>query len=564
MPSAVEASSTAVTAPPSTAEASSSSSHVQPSSTEETASTTTNETPSSSSRTAPSAVTGSSEMPTSGAAATPASSAESSSSAATKKKQSTKPITKMAKEKLRAYFIRVNWPLNKVLPKGEGFKSGELGNIVTEFGLLKTQVARQLRNFKDEKYGNSQVKILLGADELEEKMRAGLSMETVEFVTLTLKRVHDKDPSSSQDFGNFAKVLDDMPPVAKTLVILWAGNPDNECCTLLTGLVEHWLKNAAEKFPKSAAGLSTAEVGFQKSNMQKKRIFLGEWMQQYEHQCCSSIVREQSSIGRDQFGLLGSFLHNQLFMEWCHSSIDDERPPIAMPDICLVNKWARPVIYYVAGWTLYSASKALTIAEKKRGVYRIFAQAHSQEKDEAKNANLPTSLVEKRKRRSAKIFCTKAYFEFICFVESTYLSNLTLKMMQAYADGDIVHKIKLALLESDVATKKFDELCRYDISLSSDNKQQIMKYLMERYANMRGTFFVKHLKGNCSGNIVDKLAESQATRTKVANSLSSSKAAANAKEKQAGSKEEQLWENAGESAFEYADKIDNSEREEEV
>ncbi len=35
---------------------------------------------------------------------------------------------------------------------------------------------------------------------------------------------------------------------------------------------------------------------------------------------------------------------------------------------------------------------------------------------------------------------------------------------------------------------------------------------------MRGTFFVRHLKGN-SGDQIKKLAESQATRTKVANAV---------------------------------------------
>jgi hypothetical protein len=38
---------------------------------------------------------------------------------------------------------------------------------------------------------------------------------------------------------------------------------------------------------------------------------------------------------------------------------------------------------------------------------------------------------------------------------------------------------------------------------------------MERYANMRGTYFVKYLKGN-SGDQQKKLASCQATRMKVA------------------------------------------------
>jgi len=39
-------------------------------------------------------------------------------------------------------------------------------------------------------------------------------------------------------------------------------------------------------------------------------------------------------------------------------------------------------------------------------------------------------------------------------------------------------------------------------------------YIIERYVNMGGTYFVRHLKGN-SGTQIQKLADSQATRTKV-------------------------------------------------
>ena len=66
---------------------------------------------------------------------------------------------------------------------------------------------------------------------------------------------------------------------------------------------------------------------------------------------------------------------------------------------------------------------------------------------------------------------------------------------------------------------------------------------------MRGTFFVKHLQNNGNGNLVNKLAENQATRTKVANAVVSAKAVADAKE-------QQLWEGAINNAFEYADRTE--------
>ena len=51
-----------------------------------------------------------------------------------------------------------------------------------------------------------------------------------------------------------------------------------------------------------------------------------------------------------------------------------------------------------------------------------------------------------------------------------------------------------------------------------------MKYMMERYADTRGNYPVKHVKGNCNGNLVMKMAASQATITKVVNAVVCAKA----------------------------------------
>ncbi len=50
-------------------------------------------------------------------------------------------ISHAAKLSLRAYFERVGWPLNKVLPRGEAFSSGDLGMIVREHYLIKMHVS---------------------------------------------------------------------------------------------------------------------------------------------------------------------------------------------------------------------------------------------------------------------------------------------------------------------------------------------------------------------------------------------------------------------------------------
>ena len=68
-----------------------------------------------------------------------------------------------------------------------------------------------------------------------------------------------------------------------------------------------------------------------------------------------------------------------------------------------------------------------------------FAARHTIDECVAKGMNLPTSLMERRKRR-ALVYCTREYFYFICVIESIYLANLTLQMMLAYNDGDISPK----------------------------------------------------------------------------------------------------------------------------
>ena len=99
---------------------------------------------------------------------------------------------------------------------------------------------------------------------------------------------------------------------------------------------------------------------------------------------------------------------------------------------------------------------------------------------------MPIDLVEKRTRRAAKMHALKAYYNFICSVESIYLTNLNIKTIRAYADGDIMDVILGRIMKNKHLESKFRSLCTDDVG--TKDQQQIMKDLMERYANMRGTF----------------------------------------------------------------------------
>jgi len=102
------------------------------------------------------------------------------------------------------------------------------------------------------------------------------------------------------------------------------------------------------------------------------------------------------------------------------------------------------------------------------------------------------SLVKRREQR-ASVYCSREYFDFVCFVESTYLTNLTLKMMMTYNDGDIISKIKFGILSNNDSRDRISCLSGSD---NEDDNCLLLAYIMERYVNMWGTYFVNHLKGN--------------------------------------------------------------------
>ncbi len=464
-------------------------------------------------------------------------------------------ISNAAKSSLRAYFEGVNWPLNKALPKGAEFLNGSLGDIMRHFCLVKMQVARQLLNYEKRRFMNMQVSILLNPFDLDERLHEGMAMSTHEFVSSTLLSICDPDPSSyGSDFSNLCAVMKSLPSIARMYVWLVADSLDNNCFCLLASVVESWIHDMSEIFPKTSARVPNAHLEFERRKETRMRAFANEFIAEYN----SSGLPRLGDVSRITFGQLGTFLHLALFMAWSHAISDNQKPPINFPADCLVGKYTLPVVYYVAGWTLYSASKASSIAADKRVFFFRFAAAQTIDGCTAKSMDLLTSLVERRKQR-ASVYCSREYFDFVCFVEGTYLANLTLKMMIAYNDGDIISKIKLGILLHNDSRDRFSCLSGSD---NKDDNRLLLAYIMERYANMWGTYFVKHLKGN-SGDQLKKLASCQAMRTKVAHAVVYVKTTVeldgyvfihyNTPECQVP------WEMATESVFELADTLDDSD-----
>jgi hypothetical protein len=214
------------------------------------------------------------------------------------------------------------------------------------------------------------------------------------------------------------------------------------------------------------------------------RAFVADFMKEY-----NSTSLPPADISSITCGHLGAFLHLALFQAWSDAICGNKKPPIEFPVDCLVGRYTLPVVYYVAGWTLYSASKASTIAADNRPVCFTFAASQTIDERVANRMSLPTSLVERRKWR-ASVFCTHGYFDFICCIESIFLSNLTLKMMLAYSNGDIITRVKTSILSHNEMRERISFLAGSD---NEAKNQLLLTYIVERYANIRGTCFVRHL-----------------------------------------------------------------------
>ena len=85
-----------------------------------------------------------------------------------------------------------------------------------------------------------------------------------------------------------------------------------------------------------------------------------------------------------------------------------------------------------------------------------------------------------------------------------------------------------------------------------------MSYTLDVYANMRGTFFAKHLKMNGTEDLEKRMANSQSTRARVANTVLSTKAAGEAVK---DAKLKALWKEAEDNILETADKDENIDME---
>jgi hypothetical protein len=230
-------------------------------------------------------------------------------------------ISSAAKISLCAYFEGANWLLNKALSRGAEFLCGPLGDIVRQYCLKKKQVVCQLLNYKKGKFMNTQVSILLNQSDLDKRIREDMAMSTPKFVSLTLLRICDPDPfSHGSDFSNLCVVMNSLPSMACTYVRQLASSPGDACFCLLVGVMENWVQNMVERFPKTAAGVPNAQLDFERVKELKMCAFVTDFMKEYDSTGLSPADVSSITLGR-----LGTFLHLALFQTWSDAICDNKK-----------------------------------------------------------------------------------------------------------------------------------------------------------------------------------------------------------------------------------------------
>eukprot|EP00986_Skeletonema_menzelii_P017931 scaffold22977_cov154-Skeletonema_menzelii.AAC.2 len=356
----------------------------------------------------------------------------------------------------------------------------------------------------------------------------------------------------------------------------------------------------AEELPTMASMISSREMTFGSRKETAKKIRIKQWRKVFKDMPAHGA--DNAKFDECKFAYFGVYVAECLFFVWIHSAAVADRPPVEIPQSNLVAPYSLPVIYYVAGWTLQRVSLAKTVAKSKRLKYQQFFPLHNRGIDYAKENNLPYTLVQMREKRRL-FYVSKEYFDFICLLESTYVKNLTMNMLMAYNDGNLLQTIDCAIYTSEFVRQRFfklfddrssmdnqteEEECEMgqdedetdannsnsngeDDGDSDDNEEgqnlsdrlEVLRFILDRYIRMRGCWFVKALRDNeGEKSLGEKKLATAPTNMKVAHLAAQSKKVAEAlraaaQDKTTNERDEEVWNLAAEAVLDYDDTEEN-------
>lgn len=508
-------------------------------------------------------------------------------------KKRTTRITKAATEKLRQFFTNNSWPRNRSLPKANG--DPNVDKIIKELGLERSQVSRQLAKWKKDTYDKAQLELLAESENIKELIEQNMSMTPTDFVDNFLGLMIDgEEIDGNANTTNLMQSLDIQPEkeLKRGALKYIRRNKEHACFKSLTLFLGDLIDAMTEELPAMASMISVSEMSFASRRQTDKINRITTWRKAYEDM--PSLGDGNAKFGEEKFAYFGMYVAECLFFVWIHSAAVADLPPVEIPRVNLVARYSLPVIYYVAGWTLQRVSLAKTVALSKRLKYQQFYPLHNRGFNYAKSNNLPYTLVQMREKKNL-FYVSKEYFEFICLIESIYVKNLTMNMMMAYNDGNLLQIIDGEIYKNEFVREKFFALYgdesstgvqaeEGDCEMEQDDEEadanekeewkmadrlEVLRFILTRYIRMRGCWFVKALKNNEGDkSLGDKRIDAAPTNMKVAILAEQSKkvatalreAANNTQENMTVQRDEQLlWDRAAEAVLAYDDNDEDEE-----
>lgn len=458
-------------------------------------------------------------------------------------------ITAADQAKLAEYFESVRWPLNKLLPKEtSGNMSQQIVVLYLSLGLKHSQTARYLAKWKNEYHLlGGQVRPNMPSDDVVERIMANISCTALDFVANAIKMmVEDASPADTEAEKYCKQFLTENPdwrPLLGSLIL--KADSHGVVSSLIQVFVEYFesiVRSLADLVPKKASCISKAELEYCRKLQQHRSDAVASWIEEWT---TNNIPSAPDPDGLDWRPAAVSILYS-IYSLFQISQANDDKPKIEFPNEILVSSYAFPVVYYSASFTVGRCKLCKSIKAEKKELYQSFASTHMLTKEEAKEANLPTSMVEQREIKGGGSFCrcSKGYFDFIQEIESVFLKNLTLKMMVAYDKGDLIVAIGDAVLSSDRLRSKFDDLAEEAGIDDEARSKELYQYVITLFTGMRGRWFIKTVRGQEStASIFSKAA----TRKKVANASDISKARA-----EGAAAEKEVYEEAERNVLENA------------
>jgi hypothetical protein len=439
----------------------------------------------------------------------------------------TKRISKAAVEELFQYFQGKKYPFNKAAPRVNSYDN-ELLDIAVRYQLHHGQVKRQLVKWKDNFYNYAGIEYSFDSEAIRYKITLHMSLNFEDFVVDTINKMIPSKATVEEEDRNRAfheKYCTQQREGEKRLTLI---RDKPIFIDFFVEIVNDYTDFAVALFPKTASMVSHKELGFSALRMKNIR---NQWRDKFIDLVCS----EFGESFQEDFELECSWRHllcdseDILFRSWACLNYSNSLPPIELSKVQPVHKYSLGVLYFTTGWIVNKLSTAKDIkTPEMKQLAGEFAARHTLTKGQAMELGLPTKVVDRKEIKSL-VRPSKEFFEFICRLESIYIANVTVDMMQLYSAGDLLGAIFQAIFVNEETMIGFCCLLG-DLEVDDGAVRKFLRYIMTKFQRMRGRWLSKAIDGQTTKG--DDAVDKMSTRYNVASVQRAAKVSASVKREQ--------------------------------